>query len=117
MVLATSNELKKSIASFIVFLFITVGVQAQNWQTSYNATLEFYYNSDYQNTIDEGEKTLGLASNAMEKLYTLKVLSATCNDAGLHAKGIEFSKQEIKICLSQSVPDSVYIGSLNNLAN
>ena len=117
MVLVTaSSRLKKSFA-LIVFFFITANVQAQGWQSAYNTTVEFYYNADYPSTIVEGEKALNLASNAMEKLYTLKVLSATCNDAGMHVQGIEFSKQEIRICVSESVPDSVYIGSLNNLAN
>ncbi len=120
MVVSKQNWLKQRVTFLLVSLFIifsTISVYAQSWQVSYNTTLEFYYNSDYENTISEGEKTLDLASNAMEKLYTLKVLSATCNDAGLYAKGVEYSKQEIKICLTESVPDSVYIGSLNNLAN
>ncbi len=104
---------------FIVWLLVlsALTTQAQNWQIAYNATLDAYYNEDYSNAFAQGEKALTQASSSMEKLFTLKILSTICNETGNYDKGIAFSKQEIEICSSESVPDSVFMGSLNNLTN
>lgn len=117
MVVEHYDAINKFIAFFLVFFFATIGVQAQNWQESYNKTLEVYYSENYPMALEEGEKTLALASSSMEKLFTLKILSTICNETSNYEKGIAFSEQEIEICLSESVPDTVHIASLNNLIN
>ncbi|MEN8249478.1 MAG: CHAT domain-containing tetratricopeptide repeat protein [Bacteroidota bacterium] len=89
----------------------------QGWQSAYNDAISSYYESDYRKTIDNGKNALSLASNNNEELYSLKILSATCNEIGNYKKGVEYAKLEIEICSILNVPDTVYISSLNNLIN
>lgn len=106
--------------SFTILLLLDVfclGVCAQSWQDSYSLTLNAYSASEYKKTMEEGVKALALASSASEKLFTLKILSATCNETGDHKKGLEYGKLEIDICITEAVPDSVYINSLNSFIN
>jgi CHAT domain-containing protein/Flp pilus assembly protein TadD len=112
--------IKNSVYTCVIAILLSIAAydsQAQVWQESYNKTLEVYYSENYSLALIEGKKALSLASSPLEKLYTLKVLSAICNESNDFDKGIVYSKQEVEICLSQSVADSVYIGSLNNLAS
>ena len=101
----------------LLFLSFTISLKAQTWQDTYSSAINAYSNSDYRNAIQEGEKALALANNSDEKLYTLKMLSATYSEVGNYKKGLEYGKQEIDLCDQQSVPDSVYINSLNSYIN
>ena len=101
----------------LLFLSFAISLKGQTWQDTYNSALNAYSNSDYRNAIQEGEKALALANNSDEKLYTLKMLSATYSEVGNYKKGLEYGKQEIDLCDQQSVPDSVYINSLNSYIN
>ena len=101
----------------LFFITIPINLNAQGWQETYSSALNAYVDSDYSNAIQEGEKALALASNGNEKLYTLKVLSATYSEIGNYKKGLEYGKQEVELCANESVPDSVLINSLNNLIN
>jgi lipopolysaccharide biosynthesis regulator YciM len=113
----TSLFINRHIFLLLIFtIACSSRVCAQNWESSYNTTYDLYANSDLSSAMEEGEKALALSSNGREKLYTLKLLSTICSDLGEYVKGISYSKQEVELCKVQNAPDSVYIGSLNNLA-
>ncbi len=111
------SNMNGRIITLIFLLISAASANAQSWQVSYNTTLKFFNESDFENTLVEGENALKLASNPLEKLYTLKVLSVASNELEDYKKGLDYSKLEVIICKEESVPDSVYLGSLNNLAN
>lgn len=114
-----SSLMKGYVSIFILFFIMvsTISVNAQSWQMAYNNALNAYSTRFYNKAIEEGEKALTLAVSTNEKLFTLKILSATSYELGDHKNGVGYAKQEINLCVSESVPDSVYINSLNNLIN
>lgn len=121
--MSTAVSLKSSGSSLLVILtsvilFMTAFPgHAQSWQQAYNSALQAYNDGDYQAAHSFGEKALSSAASMDEKLYTLKLLSATCNESGNFAQGLNYGAEEINICKSNNVPDSVYVNSLNTYVN
>ena len=113
------NLFKNWRIAFIATLYAILPLcsSAQSWQAAYSTALDAYIQTDFENAIKEGERALVLASSANEKLYTLKVLSATYSEVGNYKKGLEYGKQEVDICNTEAVPDSILINSLNNLTS
>ena len=107
----------KIISLTIIIHLVCFGLCAQGWQYSYNISLNSFTERDFRKTISEGEKALALASSPNEKLFTLKILSATCYEIGNFKRGVAYAKQEINICNTETISDSVHINSLNNLIN
>ena len=101
----------------ILHFFTCYSLSAQSWQELYNSSLNSFTNRDFRKTISEGEKALLLASSNNEKLFTLKILSATSYEIGNFKKGVTYAQEEINICSMDVVPDSVFVNSLNNLIN
>ena len=85
---------EKALRNNLLFLaiFLATVAEAQSWQQSYNSAIQAYSNEDYQTAFSSGEQALNLASSTDEKLYSLKLLSATCNESGDYEQGLKFGK-------------------------
>jgi len=108
---------KRTLIILILLLTSYAGLFAQGWQEAYTRSLTAYSSEDYINSIGEGQKALALAQSSKERLYTLKLLSAVCNEVGSYKRGVAFGKEELELCKKEAVPDSVYINSLNTYVN
>ena len=101
----------------IVIFFFSSTLKAQEWQELYDKTFAYYDAGDNENTLLAGNEALDAATNEMEQLFTLKLLSVICNEVGSFQMGIEYGLKEIELCHSQNLADSVISNSLNTLVS